>query len=334
MNKAENKTDSNFIANTSLIEYSTEKSSIRTFSDIEEIKIEASPATIQWLNTYGLQFEKQTRQIIKNNSFDDFLVNLLIEDEHRNKIIELDDSIFMTIRTIHFVDGNFISEQMMFVTSLGYVWSIQEKKGDYFEHIRRRISENKGIVRKKNADYLLYLIVEAIIDNYYNAYDKLTISVNKLKDLSKVKPSPEFAMDIENNKQNLFLLKKAVSSLREAINRMDKIELEDFEVNYFSELKEQANFLIDDIDFDLQQLESSINLIFNMQSHRLNEVMKTLTILSGVFIPLTFLAGIYGMNFDNIPELHHEYGYFILLAVMVVVAIGCIVYFRRKNWLD
>lgn len=328
------KTDASFIANTSLIEYNFEESSIKTFSDIEEIVIESSPSTIQWLNTYGLQFEDQTRRIIKNNKFDDFLINLLIEDEHRNKIIELDDSIFMTFKTIHFINNSFISEQMMFVTSPGYVWSIQEKKGDYFTHIRNRISENKGIVRRKNADYLLYLIIEAIIDNYYDAYEKLTNGVNKLKDLSKVKPSPTFAIDIENSKQNLFVLKKAVSSLREAINRIDKIELANFEANYFSELKEQASFLIDDIDFDLQQLESSINLIFNMQSHRLNEVMKTLTILSGIFIPLTFLAGIYGMNFKNIPELNTEYGYFILLGVMVVVALGCWTYFRRKNWLD
>jgi magnesium transporter len=334
MTKKELKSDVNYLTQTSMIEFNLEESSVRNFKAIADIILVPERDTIQWLNTYGLQFSLQTKKIINNNHLDDFLINLLIEEEHRNKVIELDDSIFMTFRTIHYVDNKFITEQMMFVTSPGYVWSIQEKKGDYFQHIRERISENKGIVRKKNADYLLYLIVEAIIDNYYTAYDKLTINVNKLKDLANVKPSPTFAIDIENNKQNLFILKKAVSSLREAITKLEKIELKDFEENYFSELKEQASFLIDDIDFDLQQLESSINLIFNMQSHRLNEVMKTLTILSVIFIPLTFLAGIYGMNFDNIPELHSENGYYILLSVMAVVAVGCVIYFKRKNWLD
>lgn len=334
MTNKELKSDVNYLTQTSMIEFNLDDSSVRNFKSVDDIRIVPQRDTIQWLNTYGLQFNLQTRKIINNNKLDDFLVNLIIEEEHRNKVIELEDSIFMTFKTIHYVNKTFVSEQMMFVTSPGYVWSIQEKKGDYFTHIRERIKENKGIVRKKNADYLLYLIVEAIIDNYYGAYEKLMEEVKLLKDLTKVKPSPTFAIDIENNKQKLFILKKAVSSLREAINRIDRIEINDFEEGYFSELKEQASFLIDDIDFDLQQLESSINLIFNMQSHRLNEVMKTLTILSVIFIPLTFLAGIYGMNFDNIPELHTENGYFILLGVMAVVAIATFVYFKRKNWLD
>lgn len=334
MTSKELKSDDNYLKQTSMIEYNLENSSVRNFKSVDDVIIVPQRDSIQWLNTYGLQFNLQTRKIINNNNLNDFLVNLLIEEEHRNKVIELEDSIFMTFKTIHYVDKAFVSEQMMFVTSPGYVWSIQEKKGDYFTHIRERIKENKGIVRKKNADYLLYLIVEAIIDNYYGAYEKLMTEVNLLKDLTKVKPSPTFAINIENNKQKLFILKKAVSSLREAINRIDRVEIDHFEEGYFSELKEQASFLIDDIDFDLQQLESSINLIFNMQSHRLNEVMKTLTILSVIFIPLTFLAGIYGMNFDNIPELHAENGYFILLGVMAVIVVATLIYFKRKKWLD
>ncbi len=212
--------------------------------------------------------------------------------------------------------------------------SIQEKPGDYFQHIRDRITENKGIVRRKKADYLLYLIIDAIIDNYYNAYEKLTQKLEELKDLTKVKPNLDYAMQIEENKQNLFVLKKAISSLREAISKLEKVELENFEPHYFSELKEQANFLIDDIDFDLQQLESSINLIFNMQNHKLNDVMKTLTILSVIFIPLTFLAGIYGMNFENIPELKFKYAYYVLLTVMVLIGVGSFIYFKRKKWLE
>jgi magnesium transporter len=222
----------------------------------------------------------------------------------------------------------------MFVAASNFVWSVQEKPGDYFQHIRTRISENKGIVRRKKADYLLYLIIDAIIDNYYNAYEKLTLKLTDLKDLSKVKPNLDYAMQIEENKQNLFVLKKAISSLREAISKLEKIDLNGFESHYFSELKEQANFLIDDIDFDLQQLESSINLIFNMQNHKLNEVMKTLTILSAIFIPLTFLAGVYGMNFEIMPELKLHYGYFITLAVMLIIGISSFVYFKRKKWLE
>ena len=312
--------------------YSIEKYERREFQDVSEVKINHAFDTVQWLNMYGLDHKNACKEIIKQNNLDEFLVNLVIDDDHRNKVIELDDAIFMTIKTLHYRNDDFISEQLLFIASPTFLWSIQEIKGDYFGHIRERISENKGVVRKKNADYLLYLVIEAIVDNYFEAYETLVAKLAHLKDLENVRPTPEFAVQLENNKQDLFELKKAISSLRDAIGRLDKIELENFETNFFSELKEQANYMIDDIDFDLQQLESSINLMFNIQSHRLNEVMKTLTILSAIFIPLTFLAGIYGMNFKNIPELESQYGYFVLLGVMALTIVLIVFYFKRKGW--
>ena len=304
----------------------------REFKSIDEVILNYESDKVQWLNLYGLDHKEEFKAIIQQNNLDEFLVNLVIDDDHRNKVIELDDCIFMTIKTLHYIDEDFISEQMLFVASPTFLWSIQEIKGDYFGHIRERIIENKGVVRKKNADYLLYLVIEAIVDNYFEAYESLVLKISSLKDLKNVKPSPEFAANLESNKQDLFELKKAISSLRDAISRLDKIELENFETNYFSELKEQANYMIDDIDFDLQQLESSINLMFNIQSHRLNEVMKTLTILSAIFIPLTFLAGIYGMNFKYMPELESQDGYYILLGVMGGMAVLIVLYFIRKGW--
>lgn len=323
-----------FLSQTSLIEYSTTESSKKVFQNIDEFKISKLPNKIQWFNVYGLDHKDEFKKVIHQNNLDDFLMNLIIENEHRNKIIELDNSIFLTFKTLHYVNNNFYFEQMMFIVSPTFVWSIQEKSGDYFQHIRERIAENKGIIRKKKADYLLYRIIEAIVDNYYDAYEKLLEKSTEIKDLSKVKPSPEFAIVIENNKQNLFILKKAISSLREAISKIENLDIEDFETSYFSELKEQANFMIDDIDFDLQQFESSINLIFNIQNHRLNEVMKTLTIISVIFIPLTFLAGIYGMNFKNMPELETQYGYFVVLGVMIFIVLIGFYYFKKSKWFD
>ena len=122
------------------------------------------------------------------------------------------------------------------------------------------------------------------------------------------------------------------NGLRDTITKLEKMEIDGFEVKYFSELKEQTTNLISNIDFELQELESKINLIFSIQGHRLNEVMKTLTILSVIFIPLTFLAGIYGMNFENIPELKFKYSYFILLAAMVIITLISVWYFKRKKW--
>lgn len=206
------------------------------------------------------------------------------------------------------------------------------KKGDYFNWIRQRLEGNKGIVRKKKTDYLLFLLLESIIDNYQNTYqENAALNSDKLSAVN-IKPTPEFTSLVEKRKQELFNFKKATMSLKDTIVKLEKIEIEGLNVKYYSELKEQTNNLISNIDFELQELESKINLIFSIQGHRLNEVMKTLTILSVIFIPLTFLAGIYGMNFENIPELKSENGYFILLGTMVVISIISIWYFKRKKW--
>lgn len=323
-----------FLDHTALYAYSKDNYHRDTFESVDDIKISNSPTEVRWLNTYGFIYQEEFRKVIKNNRLDDFLINLVTEPEHRNKIIELENCLFVTIKTITHKELEFHSDQMMFIVTTNYIWSIQERHGDYFEQIRGFIASNKGLVRNKKADYLLYLIIDAFIDNYEQTYDLISKEISGLKNLQKVKPNQEFAIKVEDNKQKLFQLKKAVTSLKDAVGRIDKIEIEGFETRYFSELKEQSNSLIDDIDLDLNLLESSINLIFNIQNNRLNEVMKTLTIFSVVFIPLTFIAGVYGMNFKNMPELNTEYGYFVVLGLMVLIAILSIVIIKRKKWFD
>jgi magnesium transporter len=173
----------------------------------------------------------------------------------------------------------------------------------------------------------LFLLLESIIDNYQNTYQE-----NSELNAVNIKSTPEFTSLVEKRKQELFNFKKATISLKGTVVKLEKIKIDGFNVKYDSELKKQTNNLISNIDFELQALESKINLIFSIQGHRLNEVMKTLTILSVIFIPLTFLAGIYGMNFENIPELRSENGYFILLGTMVVISIISVWYFKRKKW--
>lgn len=325
--------ESDFFQNVSLIQYSKDAFEKRTFNNLSEINF-TNTNDVKWFNIYGFNHFNEVKSIITENGLDEFLINITQETDHRNKVIELDDSFCLTLKILLFEDNEMQFEQMIFIASPSYVWSIQEKVGDYFEDIRFRIRENKGIIRKKNADYLLFRLIETIIDNYDLAYEKLLDNNKTLIDLNKIRPNPQFAITVENGKQNLLILKKALLSLREAINRLEKIEIENFRTNYFSEVKEQSSFMIDDIDFNLHQFESSINLIFGIQSHQLNQVMKTLTIFSVIFIPLTFLAGIYGMNFRHMPELETQYGYFILLATMVVIVIVAILYFKRKKWFE
>ncbi|ARV07502.1 divalent cation transporter [Polaribacter sp. SA4-10] len=324
--------ENDFLDNTTVISYSDKNYEKTTFSAISEIELSKKNGLIKWLNTYGTQYKEAFKKIINDNNLDDFLIKLLMDEDHPNKVILLENLLFITIRVLKTENHKFDSEQMIFIVSADFLWSIQEKSGDYFNWIRERLEGNKGIVRKKNADYLLFLVLESIIDNYQDTYqENAELSSIKLN-ASHIKPTPEFTSLVENRKQELFNFKKATISLKDVIIKLEKTEIKDLETKYFSELKEQTNNLISNIDFELQELESKINLIFSIQGHRLNEVMKTLTILSVIFIPLTFLAGIYGMNFENIPELKFKYSYFILIGVMVIITIISVWYFKRKKW--
>jgi magnesium transporter len=324
--------ENQFLNNTSLISYSNKNYEKTNFSSVSEIVFVEDKQATKWLNTYGIQFYEAYKKVIHQNKLDDFLIKLLSDNEHPNKVILLDDLLFVATRVLITNSQKLDSEQMIFIVSPNFLWSIQEKSGDYFNWIRERLQENEGIVRKKKADYLLFLLLESIIENYQNTYEEnAELNADKLNS-THIKPTPEFTSLVEKRKQELFNFKKATLSLRDTIVKLEKVEIDGFETKYFSELKEQTNNLISNIDFELQELESKINLIFSIQGHRLNEVMKTLTILSVIFIPLTFLAGIYGMNFENIPELKFKYGYFVLLGIMVFITICAIWYFKRKKW--
>lgn len=322
-----------FLQHTSLINYSSQNYERREFKDLKDIQI--LPETndqVNWINTYGIHYRDTIKAVINQNGLDDFLLKLINDEEHTNKVIELDKVVFFAVRVLIKGDHALASEQMIFIASSNYVWSIQEKPGDYFEWIRERLRNNKGISRKKNASYLLFLIIESIIDNYLDTYARYEEQSDLLLDNTDIKPTPAFTAMVENRKQELFNFKKAATSLRNTIVKLEKLDIYQQKSKYFSELKEQVNNHITDIDFDLQELESKINLIFSIQGHRLNEVMKTLTILSVIFIPLTFLAGIYGMNFKHMPELESQNGYFILLAAMFLISLIIVWYFYKKKW--
>ena len=288
--------------------------------------------SITWVNTYGLEYMDEFRQMVNENGLDDFLLRLLLNQKMGNKVIVLEDQLFIAARILKTEHDSMESEQMYFVVSKDFIWCIQEMWGDHFDWIRQRIFENKGIIRKKKADYLLFFILETLITNYKEKYEDIVVMENALEALVKREPTPEFMFEVEQKKALIQEFKKASHGLRDIIIRLERVEIKGFQTKYFSELREQINGLITDIDSDIMELESQINLVFSVQGHRLNEVMKTLTIFSVVFIPLTFLAGIYGMNFEYMPELQWKNGYFILLGLMFVVTIISIIIFKRKKW--
>lgn len=321
-----------FLEQSELITYSEDHYQNNLLSEVNDISLHNKNHHTVWLNTYGLRHQESFRTVVKNNNLDLFYLRLLADKEHPNKIISFEDTFFVALNVLKLDDAEIDSELMVFICSKNFIWSIQEKKGDYFDPIRKRISDKLGIIRSQKADYLLYLLIESIIDIYSEAcntyYDKRLLSGN----YARLNPSPELITQIETQRNDLLEFKRYSNSLKDTTQKLNTLTIEGINASLFAELRNQAANLTEDIDFELQQIDSAINLIFHLQGHKMNQIMKTLTIFSVVFIPLTFIAGIYGMNFKNIPELNSEYGYYIAIGAMVVIAIIIITYFRVKKW--
>ena len=303
-----------------------------TFVEATDKLIKPHAEHIYWLNIYGFEFFDQTEEIISTNGFDEFLRILFQEEEQRNKMIDLDGSLYLTINVLVYKNEEFEYDRIRFYFTENLLWTVQEKDGDYFDSIRDYIRNNKGIVRKRKADYLLFKMLDAILDNYDKAYDSFQASAQQYNNINEVKPNPEFVLEIEQLKQKLLLVKNALLNIREVLTQLEKWDNEEFNNHYFEVLKEQSNLLIDEIDMNLQFQESNLNLIFNLQGHRLNEIMNTLTVFSVIFIPITFITGLYGMNFVNMPELNWPYGYFVVLGLMFVLTAVSLIIIKRKKW--
>lgn len=227
-------------------------------------------------------------------------------------------------------------EQICFILGQNYVMSFQEKPGDHFEHIRNRIRENKGVARERRADFLLYLLLESIIDNSTETIESIENRIaTSFKQFETTDSGPSVIHVIENYKNELFQIKKGIAALREAISLLEN-GIADFiqekHKKYYFDIKDHCIQLLENIDALHQKLESGINLYFSYQGHRMNQVMKTLTVVAAIFIPLTFIAGIYGMNFEYIPELSWKWGYFGVWGLIIMLFIGMVIYFKRNKW--
>lgn len=296
---------------------------------IEDMQGKASEVT--WLNTIADWEGDDLKEVIHELQLDNFIVKLMEDGHDNNKVIKLEDSIIVAVNTLKVKETGISSENIFFILRNNFVWSIQEEKGDYFQWVRERIDNNLGIVRSNKGDYLLFLLLESISDNYAKVLDSYDQRIAKIQPTEK-NLSPEITIELEEIRTDLLKMKKFFSGLRNIGLGLERNLPKHYHEQYFSEIKEQATNMISELEFELNQIDGKLNLVYSLQGHKMNQIMKTLTVISAIFIPLTFLAGIYGMNFDYIPELKAHNGYFYLLGVMAFCSLGSVFYFYRKKW--
>ncbi len=290
-----------------------------------------------WLNTHGIHDVEKITALCKTLNIHDLVIQDILDVNQRPKFQEFDDYWFFSTKSILPSKTNEIeSEQLSFIIGNHFLVSFQEKKGDYFEHIRYRIREKVGIVRERGADYLLYLLLEALLDNYFKTLERIDSEVEKFEIIDiNSDPSPEILNTIEAYKRQINFIKKTIIPIKEIVTKVEREKfhlIQKKHIKYYFELKDLSLTLLDISDSILSRLESSVNLFFSVQGHRMNMVMKTLTVISSIFIPLTFIAGVYGMNFENIPELHFKWGYFAVWGIMILIFVLMLFYFKKKKW--
>lgn len=293
--------------------------------------------TVSWINIDGLHNINMIEKLGGNFDLHPLLLEDILNTHHRPKTEEFDDYTFITLKMLGVSKDqrSIITEQVSFILSENWIISFQEKQGDIFEMVRERLRASMGNIRKLGADYLLYRLVDTVVDNYFFVTEHLSDVTEKLE-IQVLKESDTDALQkIQQLKKQLILLRKAVNPLREAVSLLEKdTKLFKKETKrYLRDVYEHIIHLNDTIESQRDSLSSIMDLYHTNVSNKMNEIMKVLTIISTIFIPLTFIAGIYGMNFEVIPELKWKYGYAGVWGLMILIFIGMIIYFKRKRWL-
>lgn len=291
---------------------------------------------VNWINLDGLNNQDVVETLQNHFQLDHLLIDDVLGDQ-RPKVELFDKYTFVTLKMLYQLGDQRIDyEQISLVLGKNFLISFQEKSGDMFDGFRDRIRLDKGRVRKKGADYLMYRLLDIIVSNYYNILDKVAEFIEETSEIVYEEASKESFQRIQSIKKELLYLRKSLFPLRDALNTLTKGEspfIRDENIRYFSDVYEQVVHLIDHLDTYRELTSSLVDVHINAMNIRMNEVMKVLTMIATIFIPLTFIVGVYGMNFDVMPELRWRHGYMFVWIVMIVIALGMLRYFRYKKWL-
>ena len=294
---------------------------------------------VSWLNFHGLNDKKSIDILCEHLSIDKLTVEDIYTEKRRPKLEEYPNYMFFSVRSALPSENNdtlLQQEQISFILGKNYLISFQEKSSDHFPDVRDRIEKKRGKIRLKGSDFLLFRMLEAIVDNYFEVLDDITDSIQQLEIQLLSHAENDTLKIIEFQKRKLIELRKIVLPLKEVTFQLDKLEspfiMRDNH-HYFADLKENCLSVLEEIDANKQILEGMANLYYAMQGQRMNEIMRVLTVVSAIFIPLTFIVGVYGMNFKYMPELEYPYGYYTVVGVMILISVVLLLIFVKRGWL-
>lgn len=294
--------------------------------------------TITWIDVDGLADLRTINALGERFGLHALMIEDILNTDHRPKVEEYQDHLFVVAKMLTLTpDGNGVdAEQISFVLGSNYVLSLQERPGDILDPVRERIRHATGRVRQKGADYLLYALLDVIVDHYFLIVEELGERIEALERKVVARPGNEDLLTIQGLRGMLIAVNRYVTPTRELAGRLNTVQsafIDKSTRRYINDLQDHTVYIAESIGTFREMLSSLENTYHAGQNMRMTQVMKLLTIISTIFIPLTFIVGVYGMNFDHMPELRWRYGYFAVLAGMGAIALAMLAWFRRKHWL-
>ena len=294
--------------------------------------------SVTWINVVGLHDVDVIRKIGEHYDIHSLVLEDIVNTGQRPKIEDYGKHIYIVLKMLHFNEeiNEVESEQVSLILGTNFVICFQEREEDVFNSIRERIRNDKSRIRKMDADYLCYALLDAIIDNYFVILELIGDKIEEIEGSLVSDPTPETLQTIHHLKKELLFLRKSVWPLREVINSLQREEsslINDSLMIFFRDLYDHTIQIIDTIETFRDMVSGMFDIYMSSVSNKMNEVMKVLTIFAAIFIPLTFIAGIYGMNFEYMPELAIPWAYPMVWIVIILVSLTLLGYFKHKKWI-
>lgn len=321
-----------------IIDYDTDHIEEKETSHVDACSGLRDTPSVSWINVDGIHDLEVIGAFGECFGLHPLVVEDIAHTGQRPKIEDYEDYIYIVFSMLTYDNEKMEvrDEQVSLILSEHFVLSFQERRGDIFDMIRERIRNAKGRIRKMGADYLAYTLVDAVVDQYFIILENVGDRIEELEESLMRNAEPETMQEIHRLKREMLYLRKSIWPLRESISGLEKSEspiIKKVTLKYLRDVYDHTIQIIDTVETFRDMLSGMHDTYLSSISNHMNEIMKVLTIIATIFIPMTFIAGIYGMNFRFMPELAWRWGYFVVWGIVVAIAVIMILFFRRKKWL-
>lgn len=319
-----------------LISYNSDETTTNTCNRLDQLLPLLKPDRINWIDIDKLQNVLLIEEIGNEYKLDPLVLEDILNIDQLPKFDDMQQYVFVSLKMLSLENEGIRHEQVSFILGGEYLLSFQEQPGDVFNAVRKRIENLNGRHRRKGADYLLYSLIDVVVDHYFLVVEYLSNRLAEIELKVSGKPDKKLVQEITALKREFIFLRKILLPFREAMRKLASSESElvkEENEKYFNDVLDHVSQVIQDLEAQRELLAGVMDLYNSSLNYRMNNVMKTLTVITTVFIPLTFIVGVYGMNFKYMPELEYHWGYPIVLCGMLFTGIAMYIWMRRQDWL-